>query len=103
ERAVGMHYGGPGAAWDVPVGTSGLSPAGYSADVLARAQKYADAEPTGAVRLGSPSAPFGAEAPPPAALRPTGTIPPSATVPVMQLPTPSTTLPPPPGTAGGVV
>jgi len=41
ERAVGMHYGGPGAAWETPVGSSGLSPASYSADVFARARKYA--------------------------------------------------------------
>ena len=42
-RAVGMHYGGPGAAFDQIVGSSGLSPAQYSDAVLARAQKYAGA------------------------------------------------------------
>jgi len=53
ERAVGMHYGGVGSPWDAPVGSSGLSPASYSADVFQRAQKYAGAEPP---RIGYPSA-----------------------------------------------
>ena len=43
ERAVGMHYGGPGAAYAEVVGPSGLSPAQYSGAVLARAAKYAAA------------------------------------------------------------
>jgi hypothetical protein len=52
ERAVGMHYGGPGSAWDEPVGSSGLSPAAYSGDVFKRAQKYVEEQP----RVGYPSA-----------------------------------------------
>jgi len=43
QRAVGMHYGGPGAAYADVVGPSGLSPAQYSAAVLARAEKYGGA------------------------------------------------------------
>src|SRR4030095_13590471 len=33
ERAVGMHYGGPGAPFGQVTGSSGLSPASYAADV----------------------------------------------------------------------
>jgi Transglycosylase SLT domain/N-acetylmuramoyl-L-alanine amidase len=41
QRAIGMHYGGPGAAFDEVVGASKLSPAQYSRDVLRRTAKYA--------------------------------------------------------------
>jgi hypothetical protein len=59
ERAVGMHYGGPGTPYNQVVGSSGLSPAAYSGDVLARAQKYSGAT-DGTVGYPSP-----APAPPP--------------------------------------
>jgi len=99
ERAVGMHYGGPGAAYTQVVGTSGLSPAQYAAQVLPRAQKYAGAP----VQLAA-AAPTVVGFPSPA---PTETVtapaPPGATVPVLQLPkaaapTPPVVPPPPPGT-----
>lgn len=40
ERAVGMHYGGPGTPYMQVVGASGLSPAQYAGDVFRRAEKY---------------------------------------------------------------
>jgi hypothetical protein len=75
ERAIGMHYGGPGAAFDEVVGASKLSPAQYSRDVLRRAAKYAPAPPSEAAVVAAPSPAFGAPAPPllgRAAVAPTG-------------------------------
>src|SRR5262247_1292666 len=63
ERAVGMHYGGPGTPWETPVGSSGLSPASYSADVFARARKYAPA--AGEVGFAPPGFTDQGTAPPP--------------------------------------
>jgi Transglycosylase SLT domain len=41
ERAVGMHYGGPGAPYEETVGSSGESPRSYSEKVFELARKYA--------------------------------------------------------------
>jgi hypothetical protein len=72
ERAVGMHYGGPGAAWSQRVGTSGLSPMEYAGDVFKRATKFV-----------APSTAYAAEAPPPPApLTPPPPPPPAAPAPV---------------------
>src|SRR5262245_49104249 len=72
ERAVGMHYGGVGTPWDQTVGSSGLSPAGYSADVFRRAQQYAGQPQYASVeqtRVGFPSPAFAEE---PAQAQPQG-------------------------------
>src|SRR5262245_80873 len=72
ERAVGMHYGGVGTPWDHTVGSSGLSPAGYSADVFRRAQQYAGQPQYASVeqtRVGFPSPAFAEE---PAQAQPQG-------------------------------
>jgi hypothetical protein len=63
ERAVGMHYGGPGADFGTPTGPSGLSPAQFASDVLTRARKYAGAV---TAPLASVGMAYAAE-PPPAA------------------------------------
>jgi Transglycosylase SLT domain len=41
ERAVGMHYGGEGRAWDQVVGSSGESPHSYANKIFELAQRYA--------------------------------------------------------------
>jgi Transglycosylase SLT domain len=41
ERAVGMHYGGPGTPFDKVIG--GETPRGYAESVFALAQRYANA------------------------------------------------------------
>ena len=40
QRAIGMHYGGEKAAWAVPTGPSGESPASYTRKVLRRVGRY---------------------------------------------------------------
>jgi Transglycosylase SLT domain len=92
ERAVGMHYGGPGTPFNQVVGSSGLSPAGYSSDVLARAQKYAPA----AGEVGYPSGSFDAEA---AQL----TVPVVPKPPVVAPPMPPAEAPPAPAAHGPTV
>ena len=93
ERAVGMHYGGQGTPYTQVVGSSGLSPAGYSGDVFARAQKYATAP-----AVGYPSPAF-AEAPGAAQL----TVPVVPKPPVIQPPPPQTLPPPAAASAGPTV
>jgi Transglycosylase SLT domain/N-acetylmuramoyl-L-alanine amidase len=73
ERAIGMHYGGPGADFTKPI--DGQSPAQYARDVLRRSAKYAPAPPSEAAVVAAPSPAFGAPAPPllgRAAVAPTG-------------------------------
>lgn|SRR5215472_18016775 len=41
ERAVGMHFGGPGTPWDEYVG--GQTPSQYATSIFAMAQRYANA------------------------------------------------------------
>jgi hypothetical protein len=92
ERAIGMHYGGPGTPYNQVVGASGLSPAAYSVDVQARAQKY-----TGATdgTIGYPSA-----APQPVDYRslPFRMTAPDLTPTALGLPPPLTLFPAPAGT-----
>jgi hypothetical protein len=94
ERAIGMHYGGPGAPFDEVVGASKLSPAQYARDVQRRAAKYAPAPseermlggmpvPAAAARVAFPSPAFAEEAAPVAA--PTG-LPATRQVPVWTVP-----------------
>jgi hypothetical protein len=88
DRAIGMHYGGPGAPWEEKVGPSGLSPAQYSQDVQRRAAKYAPppAREPGVVAFPSPAF---AEA----GAAPRG-LPATAQVPVWKVPA-AAPLPPP--------
>jgi hypothetical protein len=67
ERAIGMHYGGPGAPYNQTVGSSGLSPASYAADVQRRAAKYAPASEAEPGVVAYPSPAFEAEPSAPAA------------------------------------
>jgi Transglycosylase SLT domain len=67
DRAIGMHYGGPGTPYNQTVGSSGLSPAGYAADVQRRAAKYAPASEAEPGVVGYPSPAFGGEPSAPAA------------------------------------
>jgi hypothetical protein len=57
-RAIGMHYGGPGASFTQPI--NGLSPAQYAASVYQKSQKYA-ASPDELGLVAFPSPAFGAE------------------------------------------
>jgi Transglycosylase SLT domain/N-acetylmuramoyl-L-alanine amidase len=115
ERAIGMHYGGPGAPWEQKVGASGLSPAQYARDVQRRAAKYAptpEQPPRGlpapvqvAGPVGFPSAAFGAEPAPPGALpwapAVAGAPGPRPAVPVAPPPVAAAPVAPPPGVPAG--
>jgi hypothetical protein len=79
ERAIGMHYGGPGAPWEQKVGPSGLSPMQFATSVLHKAQKYAGAVTAPLANVGVA---YAAEPPPP----PPSAPPPSPPVAVAQAP-----------------
>jgi hypothetical protein len=89
ERAIGMHYGGPGAPWEQKVGPSGLSPAQYAADVVRRVPKYFGGGVAYAAEPPPAAAPV-AVTPPPPPPAPPPPPPPTAVVqaPVVQPPAP---------------
>jgi hypothetical protein len=107
-RAIGMHYGGPGAEFTQPTGAAKLSPAQYAASVYRKSQKYA-AGPDELGLVAFPSPAFGAEAP--AAAAPPGAVPwtpapvaapgPRPVVPVPPPPAAAVVVAPPPGTPAG--
>jgi hypothetical protein len=86
DHAIGMHYGGPGTPYNQTVGSSGLSPAGYAADVQQRAAKYAPASAAEPGVVGYPSPAFGAE---PTASTAPAPVAPVAVVPVPVAPAPA--------------
>jgi hypothetical protein len=93
ERAIGMHYGGPGAPWEQKVGPSGLSPAQYSRDVQRRTAKYAGApSEEGVVAFPSPAF---AEEPGAAPVAAPGGLPKTTPVAQLRLPRAAAPIPPP--------
>jgi hypothetical protein len=74
ERAIGAHYGGPGAPWDVPVGPNGESPRSYTQKVLGQSLPSGGGENIPGASVpppGAPAAPggldvgLGSSSPPP--------------------------------------